>query len=83
MAHNIRIVPFPHTNKDGSKSATKKDYRVIDRTRGKRVLVGVATTLKGAAKLVEDHREQTVAKHLLQHPNDTAFLRKHEISEGN
>jgi hypothetical protein len=76
MAHKIKIEPRAHQNRDGSLSATKKDYVVIDRTRGKRVEVGVEGSQKAAQGLVESYREQLVADQK-KHPNDTLHRIKH------
>lgn len=82
MAHQIKIRPRPHKNKDGSESKTKRDYVVVDRTRGGRVIeVGVGSTLRAAENLVTDYRNKLVADHLEKHPNDTAFKAKHGIKE--
>lgn len=83
MAHNITIKPVPHVNGDGRASKTKKDYQVIDRTRGKRVVVGVASSREKAEQIVRDYRGQVAEQHLSTHPNDRAFKEKHGISEAN
>ena len=79
MAHKFSVKITPHQNQNGSLSKTKKDYTVYDRSRGKKVLVGVATSQKGANELIEHTREMKHADHLAKHPNDTAFKTKHGI----
>lgn len=79
MAHKFTVVVKPHKNKDGSDSKSKKDYEVWDRSRGKRTLVGVAGTQKGANDLIQHTRDMQHADHLAQHPNDRAFKIKHKI----
>jgi hypothetical protein len=85
MAHRIKIEVKPHRNKghgkqvEGPLSATKKDYVVVDRHRGKRVVVGVASSPKEAAQIITEHRQLVMAKHLMNHPNDQAFKAKHKI----
>lgn len=81
MAHNIKIVPVPHKNKDGTLSEHRHDYEVIDRHRGKKVLVGVASNPKAAETLMQQHRNRVVADHLEKHPNDGAFKSKHAVEE--
>ena len=77
MAHNIKITPIPHKNKDGSESKTKKDYRVTDKTRRKVIEVGVASSQKAAEALVSEHRSRVFAAHHAIHPGDRAFNKKH------
>lgn len=79
MAHNIKIKPVPHINKDGSVSASKKDYKVLDRHRGKTMVVGVGSSMKAAENLLIQHRRNIVEEHLTSHPNDSAFIRKHGL----
>ena len=76
MAHRIKIERPAHINKDGSESTSKRDYRVVDRTRRGRVVVGLATSQKECDRLVEEHRQKMVGDHARKHPNDRAFLRK-------
>lgn len=54
MAHHIKIKSKPHQNKDGSLSASKRDHVVTDRHRGKKRVVGVATSRKAAEQMVAD-----------------------------
>lgn len=82
MAHNFQIKVVPHVNKDGSESATKKDYQVWDRTRRGRVLVGVRYTRKSAETLIEDARSDAHLAHANNHPNDRHFTNKH-VKENN
>jgi hypothetical protein len=80
MAHNFRIKVVPHKNKDGTESATKKDYEVWDRPRrGGRRLVGVESSMKRATDLIAAERLLLVTEHLSQHPNDLAFVTKHHL----
>lgn len=76
MAHKFRVQVVPHRNKDGSESASKKDYRVLDRSRGKTRTVGVESSQKRAQELIDTERERLVAQHASSHPRDTAFFRK-------
>lgn len=79
MAHRIKVEEIPHKNKDGSFSQTKKDYRVIDRTRSGRVEVGVASSRKAVTDLIAEYRLQVVQKHLSRNPDDLAFLSKNKL----
>lgn len=81
MAHKFSVRSVPHVNKDGSESASKKDWQVWDRTRGKVVLVGVGTSQVAAQNLATDARNAVVSNHLKKHPNDSAFKNKHGIKE--
>jgi hypothetical protein len=74
--HKFRIQMRPHRNKDGTFSKTRKDYVVIDKTRGKRKRVGVAPSRAKAEEVVFNARQDEVFRHLTEHPNDLAFLRK-------
>lgn len=82
MAHKKKIEVIPHKNKDGKFSHKVKDYQVVDRTRGKRVVVGVASTLRAADDMWDSYRNKVVAQHLRNHPNDVAFQLKHKITSG-
>lgn len=77
MAHHFSVKTVPHKNKDGSPSKTKKDYEVWDRSRGKKTLVGVATSKKGAEELKDSERFSIMMRHINRHPHDHAFLNKH------
>ena len=79
MAHKMSIKPVPHKNKDGSFSATKKDYEVWDRSRGKKTRVGVVASRKAADDLISAARKMLAGNHLRAHPNDEAFKHKHGI----
>ena len=81
MAHKFSTKTVPHINKDGSPSKVKKDVQVWDQSRGKRTLVGVATSQKGAEELIQHTRDMLIADHLANHPNDHAFRAKHGIKE--
>jgi hypothetical protein len=77
MAHHIKVLSRPHKNKDGSESKTKKDHLVIDRHRGKKVVVGVATSKKAADEMIEEYRVGVRWTHAVTNPHDHAFLSKH------
>jgi hypothetical protein len=79
MSHKFKVEVIPHRNKDGSPSKTKKDYRVIDRTRSGPRLIGVETSQKAAQGLIDQARVDIVAEHLAKHPNDLAFKKKHGV----
>lgn len=79
MSHKFKVEPIPHLNKDGSPSKTKKDYRVIDRTRQGPRLIGVETSQKGADRLISEERAELIRTHAELHPNDQAFMKKHGI----
>lgn len=48
MAHHVRIKATPHLNKDGSPSKKAKDYVVTVRSRGKKRMIGTATSMAKA-----------------------------------
>lgn len=78
MAHRFKVVARPHTNKDGSASKTKKDYFVIHTGRGgRRVLPARSRT--EAEFLIDEERQALIDLHLMRHPNDVNFRRKHGI----
>ena len=79
MAHKLKVEIVPHTNKDGSPSKTKKDYILTDRTRGKKLQVGVASSQKALDQLMVDYRSAQAEMHLSKHPNDRAFRQKHGV----
>ncbi len=77
MAHHFRIKPVPHTNKDGTLSASRKDYVIIDRSRGKVTKVGVTSSRKNADEFITKRRAALVDQHKTNHPNDQKG-RKHD-----
>lgn len=77
--HKISITPVPHVNRDGSKSATKKDYVVTDKFRKQKVHVGVASSMKAAVEMRDNRRAELIRAHVETHPNDKHFQRKHGI----
>lgn len=77
MAHNFRIKPVPHKNKDGSESKSKKDYVVIDRKRKGTRIVGIANSQKAANQMIEDERAVIIWNHANKNPHDQHFLNKH------
>lgn len=79
MAHKIKVDVIPHTNKDGSPSKTRKDYIVTDRTRQGRVEVGLVHNKVDLDNLVDSYRTWVIDNHLIRHPNDRAFRRRHVI----
>lgn len=81
MARKYRIKTVPHKNKDGSVSKTKKDYVVIEKNRGKKREVGVASSGKAAEEMIDEDRRRAFHRHLYSHPNDKMFRAKHKIGE--
>lgn len=79
MAHHFKVESRPHLNKDGSPSKTRREYRVIDRPRKNRRLIGEVSSQKDAQVLLQSAREAVIRLHADQHPNDRAFLRKHKL----
>ena len=80
MSHHFKVEPIPHINKDGSPSKSKIDgYRVIDRTRSGRKVVGFETNAKAAEMALKTARVNAIEAHLKNHPNDLAFKKKHGI----
>jgi hypothetical protein len=77
VAHRLKVVVRPHTNKDGSISKTRKDYEVIDRTRKQRLPVGLVHNKKDLDLMTGAYWESVHLRHLRTHPNDKAFLAKH------
>jgi hypothetical protein len=77
MAHHIRVIPIPHKNKDGTESQSKKDYLILDRTRGKKIEVGVVTSRARVDEEIEKWRQFCYRSHAANHPNDHHFIRKH------
>lgn len=81
MAHKIRVVTKPHKNKDGSESETKKEYHILDHTRGKTVVVAVVSSKNEVKDRIEKYRQGLLMQHLSKHPNDLAFARKHRLPD--
>lgn len=79
MAHKIFVKPVPHINKDGSESASKKNYEVWDRTRNKTVMLGRFPSKKAAEDAIPGYRDQIVSDHMKSHPNDIHFQKKHGV----
>lgn len=75
VAHRrIKIKPIAWVKKDGTISQGKHRYQVTCRSHGK---VCFTKTLDGInrAELVRDtHRDDHVARHFEEHPNDTRFF---------
>lgn len=64
MAHHIKIEEVAHQNKDGSPSTTKKDYRIVDRTRGKRIVVAVVASKAKVQPMIDEYRRGLEIKHM-------------------
>lgn len=79
MAHSFKVDVRPAKNKDGSDSKRKKIYRVTDRHRKHRIVLGEVHTLSEVDELINTQRANAHAEHLKQHPNDMAFRRKHRL----
>lgn len=77
MSHKIKVEVSPQINKDLSESKTRKCYKVIDRHRKSRTVIGTAFNQKDRDNLIQARRDTVLMRHLLKHPNDKAFLAKH------
>lgn len=75
MAHHIRVKEVPHINKDGSPSETKKDYLILDRTRGRVVEVARVARKASIEVTIAEYRGDLVAEHRTKHPNDTRGMK--------
>jgi len=78
VAHKIRIVRKPLLNKDGKPSKRNATYDVVDKTRGRTIVVMEGLPSEAAAKeWARDYRTITLEDHYEKHPNDQAFINKH------
>ena len=81
MSHKIKIHAVPHKNKDGTDSKVRKDYHVYDKHRGKKTLVGVASSRSAADEICNVYRGELILRHVKKHPNDNHFFSKHKIEK--
>lgn len=78
MAHRIKIVERPYIKADGTKSATKVLYDVVDKTRGRLVVVGTTTNKADAVSIRDAYRESLYERHIAAHPTDEMFVKKNQ-----
>ncbi len=78
MAHRIRVLWIEGTNKDGTVSKRNGVFRVLDKTRGKIVVLGEYDTREEATQKMREYRAVLFDQHITTHPNDTHFVQKHE-----
>jgi hypothetical protein len=74
VAHKYRLKRINY------ESGKLKSVEIIHRGRGGHRMLGVETSLKRARALVDHDRGELLMAHKAAHPNDTHFMRKHNLA---